>query len=147
LDQRKSGDRRSGSLKKWVIAVCGLNCAKCDMYQAGHGNEKLREEIVEWFRKERNETVKPEQVRCEGCRELLDRHWSPDCKMMLCAKKRGLQYCFQCEEFPCTIVSEFSSDGILHHKRTVENSKRMREIGIEAWIAEQKRKGQCIFCP
>ena len=117
------------------------------MYQAGHGNEKLREEIVEWFRKERNETVKPEQVSCEGCRGLLGRHWSPDCKMMLCAKKRGLQYCFQCEEFPCTIVSEFSSDGILHHKRTVENSKRMREIGIEAWIADQKRKGQCIFCP
>ncbi len=132
---------------KWSIAVCGLNCAKCDMYQASHGNEKLRDEIIEWFKKERNETIKPEQIRCEGCRGPLHTHWSSDCKMMLCAKKRGLQYCFQCKDFPCTVVNEFSSDGISHHKRTIENSKRMKEIGIEAWIAEQKRKGHCVFCP
>jgi hypothetical protein len=91
--------------EKWIISVCGLNCAKCDIYQAGHGN------------------------------------------MMLCAKERRLQHCFQCEDFPCTNINEFSSDGISHHKRTIENSKRMKEIGIEAWIEEQKRKGQCVFCP
>ena len=131
----------------WSVAVCGLNCAKCDMYLASHGNEKLRDEIVAWFKKERNETLKPEQIRCEGCGGSLDAHWSPDCRMMLCAKKRGLQHCFQCEDFPCPSVNEFSSDGTPHHKRTVENSKRMREIGIEAWIEEQKRKGQSVFCP
>ena len=138
---------KTKNLEKWSIAVCGLNCAKCDMYQASHGNEKLRDEIIEWFKKERNETIKPEQIRCEGCRGPLDTHWSSDCKMMLCAKKRGLQYCFQCKDFPCTSVNEFSSDSIPHHKKTIENAKRMKEIGIEAWIAEQKRKGQCIFCP
>ena len=132
---------------KWSISVCGLNCAKCDIYSASHGNEKLRDEIVEWFKKERNETIKPEQVRCEGCRGPLDAHWSPDCKMMLCARKRGLQHCFQCEDFPCTSVNEFGSDGVSHHKRTIENSKRMKEIGIKPWIKEQKRKGQCVFCP
>ena len=133
--------------EKWCISVCGLNCAKCDTYRAGHGNEKLRDEITEWFRKERNETIKSEQVKCEGCRGSVDVHWSPDCRMMLCAKKRGLKYCFQCEDFPCTILNEFSSDGISHHNRTVENLKRMKEIGIDAWINEQKRKGQCLFCP
>lgn len=138
---------KTENLGKWSISVCSLNCAKCDMYHASHGNEKLRDEIIEWFKKERNETIKPEQVRCEGCRGPLDAHWSSDCKMMLCAKERGLQYCFQCKDFPCTNVNEFGSDGISHHKKTVENSKRMKEIGIEAWIAEQKRKGQCVFCP
>jgi hypothetical protein len=138
---------RDKNSEEWLISVCGLNCVKCDVYQAGHGDEKLLDEIVEWFRKERDEAVKPEQIKCEGCKDSLEVHWSPECKMMLCAKKRGLQYCFQCEDFPCTIVSEFSSDGISHHKRTVENLKIMKEIGIEAWIAEQKRKGQCIFCP
>jgi hypothetical protein len=117
------------------------------MYQAGHGNEKLRDEIVEWFRKERNETVKPEQIMCEGCRGSLEVHWSSDCKMMLCAKKRGHEYCFQCIDFPCQLLKEFSSDGIPHHKRTVENLMKMKEIGIDAWIAEQKKKGQPLFCP
>ena len=132
---------------KWRISVCGLNCAKCDIYEASHGNEKLLGEMIEWFRKERNETVTQDQIRCDGCRGPLDVHWSPDCKMMLCAKKRGLQHCFQCENFPCTIVNRFSSDGISHHKRTIKNSEKMKEIGIGAWIKEQKRKGQCTFCP
>jgi len=138
---------KTKNMGKWSIAVCGLNCAKCDIYSASHGNEKLRDEIIEWFKKERNETIKPEQVRCEGCTSTLDAHWSSDCKMMLCARKRGLQYCFQCEDFPCANVNEFGSDGVSHHKRTIENSKRMKEIGIEAWINEQERKGQCLFCP
>ncbi|MCZ2856348.1 MAG: DUF3795 domain-containing protein [Candidatus Bathyarchaeota archaeon] len=132
---------------EWLLAVCGLNCAKCDINQAGHGNEKLREEIVEWFRNERHEKIDPEQIRCEGCRGALAFHWSSECKMMLCAKKRGLQYCFQCEDFPCSEVKEFSSDGTSHHKKTVENAQRMKEIGLEAWIIEQKRRGQCPFCP
>jgi hypothetical protein len=133
--------------EKWLISVCGLNCAVCDMRQAYLGNTELRDEIVEWFKKERNEVVKPEQIKCEGCRGSIELHWSPDCKMMLCAKKKGLQYCFQCKDFPCTILNKFSSDGVPHHKKTVENMKAMKKIGIEPWIAEQKRKGQCEFCP
>ena len=132
---------------EWDISICGLNCAECDIYHAGHGNEKVRDEIVEWFKKERNETIKPEQIACNGCRGSLDAHWSADCKMMLCAKKRGLQYCFQCEEFPCEVLSKFASDDVAHHKRTVENLRKMKEIGVEEWIEAQKRKGQSVFCP
>jgi len=135
------------SSQKWLISVCGLNCAKCDIYQAGCGDKKLLDEIIEWFRKERNEIVKPEQIKCEGCGGPLEFHWSSDCKMMLCAKEKGLRFCFQCEDFPCSEVKEFSVDGVPHHKKTIENAKRMKEVGIEAWIEEQKRKGQCVFCP
>lgn len=133
--------------ERWVISVCGLNCAKCDIYQAGRDNEELRNEIIEWFGKERDENVKPEQVTCEGCRGSVERHWSSDCKMMLCARKNGLQHCFECEKSPCTRVNKFSLNGISHHKRTVQNLKRMKEIGIESWIKEQERKGKCVFCP
>ncbi len=59
---------------KWNLSICGLNCAKCDIYRAGHGDEKLRNEIIEWFRREHNITVKPSQVTCEGCRGPLDSH-------------------------------------------------------------------------
>ncbi|NWG10937.1 DUF3795 domain-containing protein [Candidatus Bathyarchaeota archaeon] len=135
------------NLSEWVISNCGLNCAQCDIYQAGRGNEKLRNEILDWFKKERNEPLKPEQITCMGCRGPPDNHWSSDCKMLLCAKNKGLNYCFQCEDFPCTIVKKFATDDVSHHKRTVENAKEMRKIGLEAWIAQQKRKGQCLFCP
>ena len=135
------------SSKKWAISVCGLNCAVCDMYQAGHGDAKLREEIVEWFRKERDENIKPEEVRCEGCRGPVALHWSPDCKMMLCAKNKEIEHCFQCKDFPCSLLKEFSQDGVAHHKRTVENMEQMKEKGLDAWIENQKKKNQCLFCP
>lgn len=133
--------------RTWLISVCGLNCAACDIYQAGRGNEKLRDGIVQWFKEKRDTTVNPEQIRCDGCRGSLEAHWSPDCKMQHCATRKGLHYCFQCEEFQCALLDEFSSDGVAHHKRTVENLRKMKEIGIEVWIEDQKRKGQCLFCP
>ena len=127
-------------MEKWSISVCGLNCARCDIYAAAHGDEKKRDEILEWFRKELDKTIKPEQVRCDGCRGSLEAHWSPDCEMMLCARKRGIQYCFECEDFPCLLIEKFATDGMGHHRRAVERSKRMKEIGLEAWVAEQESK-------
>jgi hypothetical protein len=131
----------------WAIAFCGLNCAKCDMYEAGHGDEKKRDEIYTWFKEKRNKILKPEQITCEGCKGPLGTHWSEDCKMMTCAKKKGVQYCFECADFPCSILNTFASDGAPHHKRTVENLKRMKKIGIDAWIAEQDKNNGSVFCP
>ena len=53
---------------KWVISICGLNCVKCDIYVACHGDEKGKKRISDWFKKERNQILKPEDVRCDGCR-------------------------------------------------------------------------------
>ena len=102
----------------WDISICGLNCAKCDIFV--------------------------ESKECQGCRGSLDRHWSPDCQFLPCATKKGHQYCFECDDFPCDRLQAFASDGWAHHKRAVENLKRMKEIGIAGWIAEQEK---CEFCP
>jgi hypothetical protein len=133
--------------RDWAIAYCGLNCVKCDTYQAAHGNAKLMEEIVGWLKKERQRKVKPEEITCEGCRGPLDVHWSPDCRIMLCARKKKVQYCFQCKQFRCSILDAFASDGASHHRRTVENLHRMKQIGVVAWTLEQEKKGKCEFCP
>jgi hypothetical protein len=133
--------------KNWAIAFCGLNCTKCDIYEAGHGNEKKRDEILSWFKKERGKIFGPEQITCDGCRGPLEAHWSEGCKMMLCAKRKEVQYCFECTDFPCSLLKAFASDGAAHHKRTVDNLKSMKEIGLEEWIAEQDKNGKCEFCP
>jgi len=102
---------------------------------------------VDWFKEKRGKTIKPEEVRCEGCRGPLEANWSSDCEMLKCARNREVGFCFQCKDFPCQIVSAFASDGTPHHKRTVENMKRAKEIGITAWVAEQDKKGPPVFCP
>jgi hypothetical protein len=44
-------------------------------------------------------------------------------------------------------LEEFGANGHPHYKRTVENMKRMKEMDLEAWIMEQKSKGQRLFYP
>jgi len=105
--------------EEWNIGVCGLNCAKCPDYRS---------------------------INCEKecAKGLLGTHSSTNCKLLPCAREKAHRYCFECKEFPCQKLEEFSSDGHAHHKQTVENMKRMKEIGIKAWIAEQEK---CMFCP
>ena len=103
--------------KEWNISVCGLNCAKCDLL---------------------------EQKECSGCRGSLDNHWSPECQFLACIRERKINYCFECEEFPCSRIISFANDGHEHHKITVENLKSMRIKGLKQWIREQK---ETKFCP
>jgi len=126
----------------WDISVCGLNCAKCEILLAGQGDEKSMENLLGFFK-----DLKPENIVCGGCRGPLDRHWSADCKFLACTKRKGLTYCFECTEFPCGDLKAFASDGPPHHRKTVENMKLMKEIGIESWLKEQKKSGRCVFCP
>jgi hypothetical protein len=41
--------------------------------------------------------------QCSGCGE------NPVCKMPGCAKKKGVEFCFECPEFPCPLNYEFFS--------------------------------------
>jgi hypothetical protein len=131
----------------WNLSVCGLNCAVCDIMLAGKGDEEKLKEIIDWFKEERGEDVKPEAIVCTGCRGSLDTHWSPDCGMMLCARSKGHDHCFQCRDFVCEKLEAFASDGMDHHRRAVENMKRIKEMGREAWVEEQQEKGPPVFCP
>lgn len=126
----------------WNLAICGLNCAKCDMYMASHGDEALRSELLNWFRKNIDPNI--DDISCEKCRGPTDQCWSGDCKMRSCATKRGFEYCFECPDFVCEFVEEFAAAEMDHHKRTVENMKKVKEIGLEKWIALQKEPQ---FCP
>jgi hypothetical protein len=130
--------------RDWRVSVCGLNCASCDIYNASHGDEKLRKEIRDWFKDKRGEHFTLEQIRCEGCRCLPELNWSGDCPMQICARKRGLTYCFECSVFPCGHLEKFATDGIEHHRKTVVNLCAMRRLGLEEWTRRQSKPS---FCP
>jgi hypothetical protein len=126
----------------WNLSICGLNCAKCEIYLASHGDETLRLKLLNWFKKNIDSSI--EDISCEKCRGPTNHCWSGDCKMRSCAIKRGLEYCFECPDFVCEYVEEFASEGMEHHKRTVENMKKAKEIGLKNWISLQK---ESQFCP
>jgi hypothetical protein len=88
--------------------------------------------------------IDPDSITCDRCRGSLDRHWSGDCKLRICAEERGYRYCFQCDDFICKKLVEFSKT---HHGRTVDNMKEMKKIGLYNWLKKQKKKGQAVMCP
>lgn len=92
-----------------LIAICGLNCGDCDIYQAGNEPELARR-ISDWYKRERKRDVPLAAIRCFGCIGDRTQHWSKDCEILKCAmEQRGLLSCSECSEFPCDRLTKWAS--------------------------------------
>lgn len=107
-----------------LAGICGLFCGVCPMYPK----------------------------HCHGC---LSDKLAPHCQLCPngfreCAKDRGLTWCYECGEFPCQRLEAFLDshyeNGISHHASAIANLKRMKEVGVSAWVAEEKAKATCPQC-
>ncbi len=131
---------------KEKIAPCGLNCGKCFAFYNGDIKKHsigLKESLgnFEIYAKRFSELLNeplfnryPDfysllsyfvSVKCMGCRNESCKLFS-SCKVKECAITKGVDFCFQCNEFPC---SETGFDEHLYN-RYVEINKKMKEKGI-----------------
>lgn len=127
--------------EKWELSFCGLNCSFCDMYKASHGDTALHEELVQWFQENVDESIT--SISCEKCRGPNDKCWTEDCFFRNCAIEKGHIFCFECNDFVCVHLEKFAKTAP-HHARAIENMKQMKKMGLEKWIAYQKK---VKFCP
>jgi hypothetical protein len=94
--------------KQGSIAACGIDCAACDIRLAPT-DPAIRLRIVDWLRTSRHVKVKPEDIRCSGCRGDRALHWSPDCWILhCCVDERGHAFCSDCSDFPCERLVSWS---------------------------------------
>ena len=93
------------------LSYCGFACAACSN-----------------FKKNEN---------CQGCRAETKLLW--DCDIRICAIERGLLHCGLCSEFPCKTLMDFYHDGKPSHLQAYKNMQRIREIGAEQWLLEQRK--------
>lgn len=115
-----------------MMAVCGLDCAVCEIRRAPDDPEATRS-VVAWFHEmgwlEQGEGIADVIERgmyCKGCRGDRSIHWSPECPILICCvDEKGLEHCAQCEEFVCARLEAFANDGSPRHKEAVE---RLRQI-------------------
>lgn len=73
-------------------------------------------------------------AECSGCR-------NEKCKLFkdcLCSEKKGVDFCFQCSNFPC---NNTRFDEHLN-KRSVNINRRMEKIGVEKYYTEIKDKAR-----
>jgi hypothetical protein len=69
---------------------------------------------------------------CDGCRQGTCLY--PNCGVCTCYGDKGVDFCFQCDEFPC---DKTNFDPHLERRWRLMN-ERMREIGVEAYYEETK---------
>ena len=134
-----------------TLAPCGLNCRKCIAYNDGEIKAvslKLQELLGSFDRyAERFSDFLPvfknypafkeflaffTEADCTGCRTGSCKF--PNCGVSDCYKQKTVDFCFQCDEFPCE-KSNFDPD---LKRRWIRMNNRMKEIGIESYFQESR---------
>ena len=122
-----------------LAGACGLYCGACGIYRMykDKDTERLEGAAREVF------DCQPEDIRCEGCHGPVDCHWSPDCRFMTCTQDQGITFCYECKDFPCQELIAFSADS---RDFPLSNLRRLAEVGLEVWLAEQEAHWRCPAC-
>ena len=102
-----------------LAAPCGLYCGVCFDYlidNSCHG------------------------CGCE-CGECAASYHHEECGIYnCCVKQRGHKACYECEEFPCSIIIRFCHDPAwLTHSIVLDNLRRRKAIGTQNWVREQRK--------
>ncbi len=141
---------------KNIIAPCGLCCETCFAHVEGdirHLAVKLKEKLGNFhINAKRFETLLGDPVfkkygqfkamldyfsseHCAGCRKEQCKIF-PDCGVRPCTQQKNLDFCWQCDEFPC---DKTQFDPVLVKGWILMNEK-IRDIGIEAYAKKARTR-------
>ena len=84
-----------------MIAICGLDCEKCDAYIATKNNDQaLREKTAKLWAELNNAPILPEHINCDGCRANGRKTVFCDrlCHIRQCSLSKGFETCGNCPE-------------------------------------------------
>jgi len=60
-----------------------------------------------------------------------------DCPVRKCCITKGIDFCFECSEFPCVLWDEKGKYSNVFNRAKIERLQKMKEIGVEEWIKKQ----------
>ncbi|MCP4023082.1 MAG: DUF3795 domain-containing protein [Desulfobacteraceae bacterium] len=137
-----------------AIAPCGLSCKKCFAHIDGDirkFSRQLNKKLGNFdIYARRFETMVGDPIfkKYPDFKEMLDYFASDNCRgcrheqckllktcgVRACHQEKNLDYCYECEDFPC------QKTGFDDHlfKRWVKMNQRIREVGIETYYEETK---------
>lgn len=136
---------------KDLMAPCGLYCGACGVYIATRdGNEKFRAIMANLF------GTKPEETECLGCMQPESSKklyvYCRTCIIRDCVKSKGYYSCHQCEEWPCSMIENFSNPlGVRVMKRAIpiwraKVAEYSDEKGSVKWARLECERYHCPSC-
>lgn len=124
---------------KRTSAVCGLFCQSCAVYIATKEEPERLKNIAQTL----NQTV--EESRCEGCRANVKSLHCKTCETVSCASQRGVEFCSECEDYPCEALKEFQAK-MPHRKELWDSLQKIKEHGYERWYYDMIEHYLCLEC-
>lgn len=129
----------SAKLDKKLAAVCGLYCEACSWFIATTEDpERLKRLAAQLHFSE-------EESKCYGCRSGKRLPYCEKCKMSSCAAERGINFCSECEEYPCDDLKRFQS-AMPHRIELWVNLEQIKSIGYKQWLREIRETYTCLQC-
>jgi hypothetical protein len=135
------------------VTLCGLYCGLCasrrripgqaatlretlcrEGYDRGYFDIPGLEAVFAAFWKGLNRLA---DTPCPGCRAGGG---YPGCPVRACAQERGVTACPLCADFPCERLEMLSRYPLL-----LPDGRRMQQVGLEQWIAEQEARAATGF--
>jgi hypothetical protein len=100
-----------------LFSACGLNCGLCPRFYTEGSS------------------------LCPGCggEGFLETHCS--CSILPCCERKGIEYCFDCDEFPCKKYDRADEhDSFITHKNQFVDMEKAKQNGMEAYKSELSEK-------
>ncbi len=125
---------------KTVAAVCGLYCPACSLFIA----TREAPERLPALAARMGKTV--DDVTCEGCRSNKRSFFCRDlCVMKSCAEKKGVDFCSQCDEYPCEPLETFQA-AAPHRRELWTSLATIKSEGYEKWCRDMATLYACPSC-
>ncbi|MBN2362671.1 DUF3795 domain-containing protein [candidate division WOR-3 bacterium] len=134
-------------------SYCGLFCGACEILLA---YKRTSEEgrCFEWadFPEPIKNHISPARIECRGCKSDLVFEGCKKCKMRECAKNKQVQFCFECPDFPCTLLKEMKvavdslKVSLPHVRFIINNMMDIKRLGKDEWLKSQNEYWKCRKC-
>jgi hypothetical protein len=143
-----SNSKNATPNKKHLVAVCGVYCGACPMYIATQSKEEEKQKALLNQFSSGPMTLKMEDILCDGCiGNGSVASFCRNCAMRLCPNdKQDVVRCSDCQDFPCSRITDFNNDGMPHHGEVLHNLRQIKEMSIQKWAEYDEERWQCPKC-
>jgi hypothetical protein len=105
-----------------LFSLCGLNCCLCPRFRTTGSS------------------------RCPGCggEDFYEKH--PTCGIISCGQRHdGVEYCFQCKEYPCNrYTGPNEKDSFITYRHVPMDMNTAKDTGLEKYLEQLSKKSYIL---
>ena len=122
-----------------TAGICGLYCEGCTAF-IGTKDDPSR---LNYLANRMGAGI--EDMKCEGCRSNVLSGYCRTCSIKACANERGVDFCVECEKYPCQEIKSFQSQRP-HRAEIFASLEYVKANGLEEWYQKMNEDYSCKSC-